>query len=82
MQAVCIALRAVSVQHFPPFHQVALAPVLLDQLDVIAALAVALGALDAENVELALDIAEDEICSGHLAMLSRFPLRETPAQSC
>jgi hypothetical protein len=37
-----VALRAVSVEHFPPFHQVALAPVLLDQLvDVIAAFAVA-----------------------------------------
>jgi hypothetical protein len=33
-------------------------------VDVIAALAVALGALDAEHVELALDVAEDEIRAG------------------
>jgi hypothetical protein len=31
----------------------------------IAALAVALGAFDAEHVELALDVAEDEVGSGH-----------------
>ena len=36
MQLGRVALRAVSVEHFPPFHHVALAPVLLDQLvDVI-----------------------------------------------
>jgi hypothetical protein len=53
MQPVCIALRAVSVEHFPPFHHVAVAAVFLDQLvGVIAALPVALvGALDAEHVE-------------------------------
>jgi len=40
-----VALRAISVEHFPPFRQVTLAAVFLDQLvDVIAALAVALGA--------------------------------------
>jgi hypothetical protein len=43
-----ITLRAVGVKHLAPFHHVAHAAVLLDQLvDVIAALAVALGALDA-----------------------------------
>ena len=31
----------------------------------IAALAVALGAFDAEHVELAFDVAEDEIGAGH-----------------
>jgi hypothetical protein len=52
----------VSVQHLAPHHQVSLATVLLDQLvDVVAALAVALGALDEEHVELAFDVAEDEI---------------------
>jgi hypothetical protein len=46
-----------------------------DQLvDVIAAPAVALGAFDAEHVELAFDVAEDEIGAGHRAMLSRFPV--------
>ena len=51
-----------------------------DQLvDVIAALPVALGAFDAKHVELALDVAEDEIRSGHLTMLSQFLLRETDA---
>jgi hypothetical protein len=60
MQAVCIALRAVSVEHFLPFHQVAVATVFLDQLtDEIEALAVALRAFDAEHVELAFDVAED-----------------------
>jgi hypothetical protein len=63
-----VALRAISVEHFPPFHQVAHAAVLLDQLvDVIAALAVALGAFDAKHVELVLDVTEDEIGSGHLS---------------
>jgi hypothetical protein len=33
-------------------------------MDVIAALAVALGALDAEHVELSFDVAEDEIGAG------------------
>jgi hypothetical protein len=33
-------------------------------VDVIAAPAVALGAFDAEHVELALDVAEDQIRSG------------------
>jgi hypothetical protein len=55
----------------------------LDQLvDVIAALAVAFSALDTEHVELAFDVAEDEIRSWHLTMLSRFLLRETPALCC
>jgi hypothetical protein len=41
-------------------HQVGLAPVFLDQvIDVIAALAGALGAFDVEHVELAFDVAED-----------------------
>jgi hypothetical protein len=35
---------------------------------VIAAFAVALGAFDAEHVELALDVAEDEIRSGHFSL--------------
>jgi hypothetical protein len=62
-----VALQAISVEHFPPFHQVAIAAVFLDQLvDVIAALAVALGALDAEHVELAFDVAEDEMGPRHL----------------
>jgi hypothetical protein len=52
MQAVCITLRAISVEHLPPFHHVAHVAVLLDQLvDVIAALAVGLGAF-----ELAFDV--------------------------
>ena len=46
-----VAFRAISVEHFPPFHHVALAAAFLDQLvDVIAALAVALVAFDAEHV--------------------------------
>jgi hypothetical protein len=38
-------------------------------VDVIAAHAVALGAFDAEHVELAFDVAEDERCAGHPKML-------------
>jgi len=48
-----VSLRAVSVEHFPPFHHVALAPIFLDQLvDVIAALSVALGTFDAGLLEI------------------------------
>jgi hypothetical protein len=66
MEPGSISPGAVGVQHLAPFHHVALAAVFLDELvDVIAALAVALGALDAENVELVFDVAEDEIRAGH-----------------
>jgi hypothetical protein len=62
VQAECIALGAVAVQLFFPFHHVCLAPVFLDEFaDTIAAFAGALGAFDAEHVELALDVTEDEI---------------------
>ena len=36
-----------------------------EPINVIAALAVALGAFDAKHVELAFDITEDEIGAGH-----------------
>ena len=56
-----ITVRAVAVELFLPLHHVALASVLLDQfVDVIPALAAALGAFDAEHVELALNVAERE----------------------
>jgi hypothetical protein len=62
VQAECIAPRAVPVKLFLPFHHVCLAPVFLDQLaNAIAAFAGALGAFDAEHVELALDVTEDEV---------------------
>src|SRR5262245_34411143 len=68
-----IPLRAIAVEHFAPDHQVALAAVLLDQLShAVAALAVALGALDAQHIELALNIAEDDVTAGHEAMLHRY----------
>jgi hypothetical protein len=55
--------QVAAVEHLAPFHHVAIATVFLDQpLDVIAALAVALGAFDAEHVELAFDVTEDQIC--------------------
>jgi hypothetical protein len=74
MQAVCIALRAISVEHFPPCHHVAVAPISLDQLvNVVAALAVAFGAFDAEHVELAFDVAEDEIGAGHAGDVKPIP---------
>jgi hypothetical protein len=47
---------------FLPLHQVCLAPVFLDEsADAIAAFAGAFGAFDAEQVELAFDVAKDEI---------------------
>src|SRR5438046_9418616 len=56
----------VAVELLLPFHHVGLAAVFLDQLcDVIAALARALGAFDAKHVELAFDVAEDEVGAGH-----------------
>ncbi len=62
VQAECIALGAVAVQLFCPFHHVCLAPVFLDEFaDTIAAFAGAFGAFDAEHVELILDVAKDEI---------------------
>ena len=62
VQAECIALGAVAVQLFFPFHHVCLAPVFLDEFaDTIAAFAGAFGAFDAEHVELILDVAKDEI---------------------
>jgi hypothetical protein len=54
--------RTVAVELFLPFHHVALAAVFRDQLmDVIAALAGALGAFDAKHVELAFDVAAGKI---------------------
>jgi len=50
----------------PAAHQVPAAPVFLDQLvDVITAVPAAPRTLDTEHVELALNVSEDEIGSGH-----------------
>jgi hypothetical protein len=58
--------RTVAVELLFPFHQIALAAIFLDEfMDVIAALAGALGAFDVEHVELARDIAKDEIGPRH-----------------
>jgi hypothetical protein len=64
VQAECIAPRAVAVKLFLLFHQIGSAAVFLDDFaDTIAAFAGALGAFDAEHVELVLDVAKDEISS-------------------
>jgi hypothetical protein len=64
VKARCVAARAVAVELFLPFHQVAVAAVFRDQLvHLIAALATALAAFDAQHIELAVDVAEDEIGS-------------------
>jgi hypothetical protein len=64
-----IALRAISVEHFPPFHHVALAAVLLDQPGhAVMPPTPALGAFDAEHVELAFDVTEDEMVSREQAL--------------
>jgi len=62
VQAARIALGAVAVKLFLPFHHVCLAAVFLDQPgDAVAAFAGALGAFDAEHVEFSFDVTEDEI---------------------
>jgi hypothetical protein len=59
---VCIALGAIAVKLLLRFHQIAPTAVFLDQpVDVIHASAAALGTFDAEHVELAIDVTEDEI---------------------
>jgi tripartite-type tricarboxylate transporter receptor subunit TctC len=66
---LCIAPRALTVELLLPLHHVASAAVSLDELaDVIAALAGALCAFDAQHVELAVDVTENEIGPGHLAL--------------
>jgi hypothetical protein len=50
----------------PLGHHVAQAAVLLDQIvNAVTALARAFGAFDAEHVELAFDVTENEISAGH-----------------
>jgi hypothetical protein len=50
LHAVCVALGAVAVEQFLPFHHVAFAAVFLDQpVKVIHASAAAFGALDTER---------------------------------
>src|SRR5262245_13399017 len=59
-------LGAVTIELLFPFHHVCLAAVFLDQsADAIAAFAGAFGAFDAKHVELALDVAEDEVSTRH-----------------
>jgi hypothetical protein len=58
----------VGVLLFFPFHQAALAAVFLDQPGhAVMPPTPALGAFDAEHFELAFDVAEDEIGTGHVA---------------
>jgi hypothetical protein len=62
--------RAVAIEVVAPFHHLAIAPVFLDQpADAVAALTLALRALNTQHVELALDVTEYEIGSGHLSSL-------------
>jgi len=59
-----VAARTVAVELLPPFHHICLAAVFRDQLvHLIAALARALAAFDAQHIELAFDVAEDEVGS-------------------
>jgi hypothetical protein len=63
---MCIALRAVPVKLFLPFHHVCLAPVFRDEpADAVAAFTGALGAFDAQQVEFSFDITEDDIGPPH-----------------
>src|SRR5262245_39149014 len=64
VQAVRVAPRAVAVKLFPPFHHIAVAAVFRNQLvHLIATLARAFPAFDAQHIELAFDIAEYEVGS-------------------
>jgi hypothetical protein len=62
LQAACITLRAIPVELLFPLHHICLAAIFLDEpADAVATFAGAFGALDTEHIELALDVAEDEI---------------------
>ena len=64
MYATRVAARTVAVELLPPFHHIAFAAVFGDELvHLIAALAGAFGAFDAQRVEFAVDITEDEVGS-------------------
>jgi len=64
-------LRAVAVKLLLPFHHVAAAAVFRDQLmHLIAALAPILAAFDAQHIELAFDVAEDEVSAAALGSLT------------
>ena len=65
MQLRRVPFWAVTVELFLPFHHVCLAPVLLDQPAHVAALALATRAFDSQCVELAFDVTEYEIGTGH-----------------
>jgi hypothetical protein len=59
-----VAARTVAVELFLPLHHIAFAAVFLDELvHLIAALARAPAAFDAQHIELAFDIAEYEVGS-------------------
>jgi hypothetical protein len=59
-----VALRTVAVALLPPFHHIAATAVFRNQLaQLIAALARAFAAFDAQHIELAFDVAENEIGS-------------------
>ena len=57
-----VTARAVAVELFPPFHHIAVTAVFRDQLaHLIAALAPAFPAFDAQHIEFTFDVAEDEV---------------------
>jgi hypothetical protein len=67
VELVCIPLGAIAVDLLLPFHHVGFAAVFLDQPgDAVTALARTFGAFDAEHVELAFDVTENEISTGYL----------------
>src|SRR5262249_21136883 len=57
-----VAARTVAVELFPPFHHIAVTAVFRDQLaHLIAALAPAFPAFDAQHIEFAFDVAKDKV---------------------
>jgi len=63
------ALRTVAVELSLPLHHVCLAAVFFDEsADAVATFAGSLGAFEAQRVELALDVAEDDTVSGLISL--------------
>ena len=59
-----VAAGTVAVELFPPFHHIAVTAVFRDQLaHLIAALAPAFPAFDAQHIEFTFDVAENEVGS-------------------
>jgi hypothetical protein len=81
VHAMCIALGAVAVELFLPFHHVCLVSVFFDEpADAVAALTGAFGAFDAQHVEFFFDVTEDQKSPSHGGDITTCERQEAPAQ--